>query len=88
MTGCIVPNHCPYCKGLLQKGDALFQCGVDMTGWPDVPPVSLYAHRACWQASRATVILPLAVEPALRRAQGTVQASLFSADNALLAGGI
>lgn len=87
MAGCIVSNRCPYCKGLLQKGDALWLDRVDMTGWPDVPPVSVYAHRACWEkrpstnAAHTNARMP---EPAAK----LVQASLFSADNALLAGGI
>lgn len=85
MAVTIVPNVCPYCKGKIDAGEPVFLCGLDMSGWPDTPPVSVYAHRACWQASRATVILPAAAEPGRAAA---VQGSLFpTANNALAAGG-
>lgn len=90
MAGCIVSNRCPYCKGLLQKGDALWLDRVDMTGWPDVPPVSVYAHRACWE-KRSSEPSTNAFGTNARMPERTpelVQGVLFpAANNALAIGG-
>ena len=65
MAVSILSKFCIYCNGEIGAGEPVFVCGLDLSGWPDTLPVSLFAHRACWQERHATVILP-----PLRPAQG------------------
>lgn len=44
-------QNCPICKDPIMPGDPRRIVSHDMTGWPDVPPISIYAHRRCIQAT-------------------------------------
>lgn len=35
----------------------MFQAGLDLSRWPEEPPVSLRAHRGCWEARQVVVVV-------------------------------
>lgn len=58
-------HNCPICKEDIMPGETRRIIGHDMTRWPDVPPVSIYAHRACAQAVgfEGAVVLTSVTDP-------------------------
>lgn len=58
-------HNCPICKEDIQPGQQKTIIAHDLTGWPDVPPISIYAHRACTQARgyNAVAILTSVTDP-------------------------
>lgn len=47
MASKLYHDPCPVCNGDIEAGDRAFLFGLDMN---EVPPVSIFAHRACLEA--------------------------------------